>query len=406
MVLEGLSGKQRDQRIQVLHSNSNTGAVMLTTLGIHVEMILQMTFFSLPFLLSPIEIEGWDLDYILALENTWALNIQLICYILAVAFVAPFYVCCGFILYLNQRTALEAWDIELGFKKIVKRLAPSSAALVILGALVMGGQPIPAAAQEPDVSPRNLADLVDGIAQESQKQDEEAKFPPSQNPEAVEIRQQLDSLLNSDRFGEHYQETQSQLSPQAIEEFIKWLLNLFSEPDLDEETDKPLDFGFLTGFATLVKIIFIALLAALLVYVLYRYQPWLWFTDINRSKGRSTVKTVLGMSVDKNQLPENVFTLIGEKIEGRQWRDAMSLMFRTHIVLAIEHHGVPFKASSTESECVKLLQGYTSRDEIECFKFLILQWQSLAYAHKQPQASDLQTLYRRWCDVMQGYLKQ
>ena len=41
----------------------------------------------------------------------------------------PIYVACGFSLYLNRRTVLEAWDIELVFRRMRQRLVGASAVL-------------------------------------------------------------------------------------------------------------------------------------------------------------------------------------------------------------------------------------------------------------------------------------
>ncbi len=35
----------------------------------------------------------------------------------------PVYVACGFSLYLNRRTVLEAWDLELVFRRLRQRLS-------------------------------------------------------------------------------------------------------------------------------------------------------------------------------------------------------------------------------------------------------------------------------------------
>jgi hypothetical protein len=58
----------------------------------------------------------------------------------------PIYVACGFSLYLNRRTVLEAWDIELVFRQLRKRLNGASVALLLTIMLSMpnaqnAGQP-------------------------------------------------------------------------------------------------------------------------------------------------------------------------------------------------------------------------------------------------------------------------
>ena len=46
--------------------------------------------------------------------------------------VAPLYVSAGFSLYLNRRTELEGWDIELGFRNLVRRVAALSLTVLLV----------------------------------------------------------------------------------------------------------------------------------------------------------------------------------------------------------------------------------------------------------------------------------
>ena len=44
-------------------------------------------------------------------------------YIVVTLIIEPFYIAANFALYINRRTQLEAWDIELSFRKMAIRLA-------------------------------------------------------------------------------------------------------------------------------------------------------------------------------------------------------------------------------------------------------------------------------------------
>ena len=46
-----------------------------------------------------------------------------IVYALVILALEPFYVAAGFALYLNRRTLLEGWDIELALRRIAERHA-------------------------------------------------------------------------------------------------------------------------------------------------------------------------------------------------------------------------------------------------------------------------------------------
>ena len=58
----------------------------------------------------------------------WYINVL---YMIAVTVIEPFYVGAGFGLYLNSRTHLEGWDIELTFRRLASRLAPVAAVLML-----------------------------------------------------------------------------------------------------------------------------------------------------------------------------------------------------------------------------------------------------------------------------------
>ena len=64
----------------------------------------------------------------------------------------PIYVACGFSLYLNRRTVLEAWDIELVFRRMRQRLISASSVLLIAVMLLMSPAHSVWAA-EPAISP-------------------------------------------------------------------------------------------------------------------------------------------------------------------------------------------------------------------------------------------------------------
>ena len=72
---------------------------------------------------------------------------------LAMTLISPFYSGAGFGLYLNRRTELEAWDIELTFRRLRQRLLGSAYALLLAGiALVLVLPAGEALADEPAAS--------------------------------------------------------------------------------------------------------------------------------------------------------------------------------------------------------------------------------------------------------------
>src|SRR5512145_26648 len=76
---------------------------------------------------------------------------DMLSYAAAVLVLEPFYVAAGFALYLNRRTLLEGWDIEVALRRIAERHAAAALlvplSLVLLFCPVLSGQ---AQAEEKD----------------------------------------------------------------------------------------------------------------------------------------------------------------------------------------------------------------------------------------------------------------
>ncbi|MDR2926366.1 MAG: hypothetical protein LBU76_10555 [Azoarcus sp.] len=124
--LEGVSGKTRKQRFCALWGH---GAARLFFLCIHLELILFLGIPGLLYLLLPTEFAP-SLEFIWDDSQTspWFFAIQILAGLLAMSIIEPFYVAAGFMLYLNRRTEIEGWDIELGFRTLAARLNAQQAA--------------------------------------------------------------------------------------------------------------------------------------------------------------------------------------------------------------------------------------------------------------------------------------
>lgn len=123
--LEGLTGKARRQRLRDLSYPGRGAAVWLTVVGLHLEIALDFALIALVWMLVPdfVALEFSDLlDDSDAWEQFW-LNVVGFC---GLSLVEPFYVAAGFTLYLNRRAWLEAWDLELGFRKMAMRFSKSA----------------------------------------------------------------------------------------------------------------------------------------------------------------------------------------------------------------------------------------------------------------------------------------
>jgi len=116
--LEGSRGRTASQRIRVLQKKNRNTAVWLTIVCIHFEWVLSLSLFGLLYLMMPTT-HTFDFFYTFFQDETfWVEMLRMIFSVIVISIVEPLYVAGGFALYLNRRTHLEGWDIELAFRRI------------------------------------------------------------------------------------------------------------------------------------------------------------------------------------------------------------------------------------------------------------------------------------------------
>lgn len=127
-VLEQLPAAERAPRLTLLSRQQHGKAQWLHVVMAHIDGVLQLALLSLVYWLLP-EAARDDFWTVLTGEPQMAGELlKLGVAFLAMMVVEPFYVAMGFMLYLNRRTALEAWDLELAFRHLAARLPLREAA--------------------------------------------------------------------------------------------------------------------------------------------------------------------------------------------------------------------------------------------------------------------------------------
>ncbi len=126
--LEGLRGATRRARQKILNKNTRPKAVWLAIACIHFESILAFSLIAIVYLMAPHTVQQQVGEMLL--DNNAPLWVGLLTnmlYFMAISIVEPFYVAAGFALYLNRRTQIEGWDIELVFHDIAGNIRSSEA---------------------------------------------------------------------------------------------------------------------------------------------------------------------------------------------------------------------------------------------------------------------------------------
>ncbi|WP_325985155.1 DUF4129 domain-containing protein [Pseudomonas protegens] len=374
--LEGLSADARQQRLAVLLQKNAGAARWLTLIGMHLEGALWIGLMVLFYLLLPQQVEvdwSWQSLMIAAQQDwLWLEHLTNVFYALVLVIWEPIYVACGFSLYLNRRTELEAWDIELVFRRLRQRLTGASTLLLLAGLLFLAPtQPLWAAAPSSSAAgpetPRRLQQPLTSKASRDSIQAILDK-PPFKNQESV----------TRYRFGdEQAQKKDAKGKPPG------WLKNLLESLGKDS-------FG---GVAKGLEILLWGLLLAALGWLIWRYRDWLQAFVSRRPLPRkkrpaAMPQQLFGLEVSSETLPADVAARAAE-LWASQPREALGLLYRALLSRLLEDFHLPLSVADTEGQVLERIKAL-QHPQLEAFSIsLTRHWQNMAYGHQVPGA-DLQ----------------
>lgn len=394
--LEGLRSTARSERLKILHREESNPASWLSLLSLAIEVFLAFGVAVLLFLLIPEEV-NWGQEQVFNAEGV-ALPVLLVCYYLAQAMVAPFYVACGFSLYLNRRIKLEAWDIDIAFQRIVnKRRTPGSNPLfAVLFALILG---ITSLSQTPGV----MADEAESAP---------TNAPASAEPLAPYDRASAKASIEDIVKGE-------ELNPKTLRRYPS-----FFDTDEDaKKTDKDAAdtttfeewlrkfFGsgeHISSIATGMEMLFWAVILCLIVLLIFRYRHWLARylpQGAPQQRTRSKPVTLFGLDLTRESLPQDVSASALALWQQQEKRAALALLYRASLSRLLEA-GLEIEQGHTEQECLHVAQRFAQTQAraataITYFAQLTGAWQRLAYGHIPPAEEDAEQLCTAWNGIWQ-----
>lgn len=370
-MLEGLSGRNRQNRLKVLNFNTNSIGQWLTVICVHFELFLYFSMLGLIIILVPNNVHWFDWSLLFAEESVFYQIVTSLIYFLVMSLVAPFYTAAGFSLYLARRTELEGWDIELGFRKLINRLHSSiklNPAVMILLLACFSCIPLQS---------------VHGQTADSQKA-------------ASVIRE----VVNRDDFGEL--KTRHVWSPRkaADAEQDKWTMPGFIKDFLSAVGKMFSWIGnlFSNGAGLFEAVLWIAV-TALLILLLLRlriWSQWLGRPGGGRTTGKKTPARLFGLDVEADALPADIMAKVQKLIAQGELRAAVSLLYRASLVKLIHLYQLEIPESATEGECLQIVRKNRPESESSFFHHMTLVWLRLAYAHELPERNDLYALSREW----------
>lgn len=389
--LEGLRWFKRAKRLRLLQRTSRGAGVTLTLACLGIELAFFIGAWTLVLMFVPFEYlpeTGRALwaDFFTHASPLHQFATNSVWY-LAVSAVEPLYVGAGFALYLNRRTELEAWDIEIAFKRMAERIqaAAKDAAAVLLAMLLAAGlllhpapasaaQPVPHAASGEPPAPIARFPRPEGLADGAEKDFQQAATKAYGDPD----------LSPHERVGHWEPKPTDGPTPTqapdpawwlAIKKFFGWL-----------------GLGAGKGLSFLPWLIGLALVV---LAVGYRRRLLAWLTPLERAAAAAPFDPSLRVMQAEEPLPADIPTAARDFWEKGEARRALALLYRGGVLRMQELTGNELPHGATEAECLREA-AHLPVDSAETLRRVVLAWQYAAYAHRLPEAEAFGKLLIAW----------
>lgn len=370
--LEGLRGAQRRNRAKVLNIKISNHGMGVTVAYQHLVLALYLGIYLIVFALIPTPYqdsvgESW-LELPLNDGDRVVMLVSLAIFYIAQTALQPWFVGAGFGLYINCRTQLEAWDVEVAFRRMVQRRSSglTATAIALLAIVPLAFAPGPALAQEDDPGFSGFWD----------EQETRAALDTALQNEALSTTQanEVWRRINGDQ--DEDDEIADSSSTSWFTDFVRGIGKFFS---------------VLVEFALWI---FVAILIGL-VFITRRY--WLPYVGFSLPE-RTTRRRVMLSSgeVKAESLPSDIPAEVSRLWRNNRKRDALSLLYRGTVFAAVANHGVRLPASATEGLCLEAVHQQTDSGRAGFFARVVNAWVPCAYGFRNPGDDEVHALCADW----------
>lgn len=370
--LEQLRGKPRSERQDLLHMQTHSQAVWLTIACLHLEGAVIFSLYALIVILDPTDgawnrilsgfTDTFDRD-----AQYWGNLIYLLLYTLTVWVVEPLYLAASFSLYLNRRTQLEAWDIELAFRNLgerLEKLARAPLALLLAAGLALAVTLLP-----PTPAHAGDATPAEYLSPE--------RLPPEDSAHSISEVMQVEELA-------------------SVHTRKVWLPRKNDKLDEDDPAEWVQSLQVL--FAGLMKsLLWVAVIVLALIAFVYRKRILALLKPARRKPVPAAPPDILfGMDIRPESLPTDIAAACRRLWENGQPREALSLLYRGALMRLTRHDHLPVLASHTEGDILQLARQHLGAERMAWLSAATHAWQEIAYAHRPPAAALAESLFSGW----------
>lgn len=362
--LEKLPRKLRAVRIDTL-TMVTTRHYLLMLVCLHIEVFLTyglIAFFAYFFLPNIIGQVDWSSFLLNADSNEFEPYFIAASFasVVAGALVAPFYVASGFIIYINRRMHLEAWDIEHRFRNITPRTRASLASVLILILCMAPGEKTWA--------------------------ENRAQYLPS----ASEVEKSLIEVMASDDFGVTKTRTVPKFNFDKDEEkreeeklnpnFVEWLSNIARSVA-----------GVLKLLIWGAAILFVVLL----IYTIIKFTRVPVQTGNALTRGNRDEEDAKSHPLTQD-LPQDIVATAERLLHQGERRKALSVLFRGALRAIMTEYELKIASGATESDCKQSVSAVANENQRTTFSTLMSVWQREAYANQPQEEHQIKILIDDW----------
>lgn len=370
--LEGLGYRARTRRMSALSGRAGGNATWLTLICLHLEAFLQLSLVGLLWMFTPEVIVKsiWEYFWNLLAGDSfpyWFLLSANIVYYLGVAIIEPFFVAAGFALYLNRRTLLEGWDIEMVFRRLANRIHSIGRAQgKIAASLLLSG-----------------IMLVSAIPETIQAAENQAEPLASQRLAASESGRIIKEVLEHKDFG----------GERNVEE---WSLKKF-EDSTEDKSNLDLEWigDIVRSLANLTEALLWVGVILLVLFLVSRIARAVNASS-REAPPRSVPAVVSGLDIRPESLPDDVIAAARSLWQQGQYREALSLVYRATVSSLVHQHEVDLGEGATEGDVLQASQKKLHLEARNLLKQITRAWQTIAYAHRQPEEQLTQHVFDHW----------
>ena len=375
--LEGQRGEGYSKRTRTLALGESNHAGTCTILMLHIEQVAGYALLILGFMLLPTQLGVEDIQWFGDMNDQMGTGF-LVAWYLAMLVCEPLYVCMSFALYLNKRTWLEGWDLELGLRRIGEKRRLGQGRSSWMALLLVAGISLATLAPQP------ASASIQADAREQQQQAIELvadeRFMPMEEVERWRFKRDDDEVGSSDS--------------SWIGKIIKWLFSI--EPDPGQASS-----GMLPDLASVLRILMWGIFIGLVVWLVYRYRHWILALKLPTPKAtRARPLSLAGLEIARHTLPDDVVAAALEALQQDDRREALSLLYRGTLSRLVEQVDVQLSPGDTEQECLQAFRrASASHRGVALLAELTPAWISTAWAHRPPASGQIRSLAERWQSV-------